>query len=41
MCLNRTENIRVLARKYEGKKLLGRHKCRWEDNIKTNLAEIG
>jgi hypothetical protein len=40
ICLNITENNRVLARKHEGKKPLGRPKCRWEDNIKMDLTEI-
>jgi hypothetical protein len=25
----------------EGKRPLGRHRCRWEDNIKMELTEIG
>jgi hypothetical protein len=31
---------RIVARKLEGKRPLGRHKCRWEDNIKIDLKEI-
>jgi len=27
--------------KSEGKKPLGRSKCRWEDNIKMDLQEVG
>ena len=27
--------------KPEGKRLLGRTRCRWEDNIKMNLREVG
>ena len=27
--------------KPEGKRPLGRHSSRWEDNIKTNLQEVG
>ena len=27
--------------KYEGRKLLGRPKRRWEDNIKIDLREVG
>jgi hypothetical protein len=27
--------------KPEGKKPLGRPRCRWEDNIKTDLQEVG
>jgi hypothetical protein len=32
---------RVLIRKPEGKRPLDRHRCRWEDNIKLDLKEIG
>jgi hypothetical protein len=28
---------RVLVRKPEGKRALGRPRCRWEDNIKMDL----
>jgi hypothetical protein len=31
----------VLVRKLEGKGLLGRPRCSWEDNIKIYLKEIG
>jgi len=31
----------VLVRKPEGKRPLGRPRCRWEDNIKVNLQEVG
>jgi hypothetical protein len=27
--------------KPEGKRLLGRSRCRWEDNIKMDLREVG
>ena len=27
--------------KPEGKRLLGRPRCRWEDNIKVGLQEVG
>ena len=30
---------RVLVGKPEGKRPLGRPRCRWEDNIKTDLQE--
>jgi hypothetical protein len=30
----------MLVGKPEGKRLLGRHRCRWEDNIKMDLREI-
>ena len=32
---------RVLVRKVEGKRPLGRPRRRWEDNIKTDLQEVG
>jgi hypothetical protein len=32
---------RVLVGKPEGKKPLGRIRCRWEDNIKVDLQEEG
>jgi hypothetical protein len=31
----------VLEGKLEGRRLLGRSRCRWEDNIKMGLREIG
>jgi len=33
--------VRVLVGKPEGKKQLGRPRCRWENNIKTDLEEVG
>ena len=32
---------RVLVGKTEGKRPLGRPKCRWEDSIKMDLQELG
>ena len=32
---------RVLVEKYEGKGPLGRHRRRWEDNIKMDFQEVG
>jgi hypothetical protein len=32
---------RVLVRKPEGKRLLGRPRRRWEDNIKMDLQKVG
>jgi hypothetical protein len=32
---------RILVGKPEGKRPLGRHRRRWEDNMKTELREIG
>jgi hypothetical protein len=33
--------FRVLVWKREGKKRLGRPRCRWEDNNKIDLQEVG
>jgi hypothetical protein len=32
---------RVLVGKPEGKRPLGRHRRRWEDNIKADIHEVG
>jgi hypothetical protein len=32
---------RVLVGRSEGKRPLGRPRCRWEDNVKLDLREIG
>jgi len=32
---------RVLVGKPEGRRPLGRPRCRWEDNIKMDLQEVG
>jgi hypothetical protein len=32
---------RALVGKHEGKRPLGRNRCRWEDNIKMDLQEVG
>jgi hypothetical protein len=32
---------RVLVGKPEGKRLLGRPRLRWEDNLKADLQEVG
>jgi hypothetical protein len=32
---------RVLVGKPEGKRPLGRPRCRWEDNIKMDLQKVG
>jgi hypothetical protein len=32
---------RVLVEKPEGKRALGRSRCRWENNIKMDLQEVG
>ena len=33
--------IQGLVGKPEGKRPLERHKCRWEDNIKMDIQEVG
>jgi len=33
--------FRVLVGKPEGKRSLGSPRCRWEDNIKMDLQEVG
>jgi hypothetical protein len=41
-CMGEERNVfRVLVRKPEGKRQLGRLRCRWEDGIKMDLREIG
>jgi hypothetical protein len=37
----RRGTLRVLVGKPEGKRLLGRPRHRWEDNIKMDLQEVG
>ena len=37
----RRDVYRVLVGKREGKRPLGRPRRRWEDNIKTDLQEVG
>jgi len=32
---------RILVGKPEGKRPLGKTRCRWEDNIKMGLQEVG
>jgi hypothetical protein len=32
---------RVLVGKPEGRRSLGRPRCRWEDNIKMDIQEVG
>ena len=36
----RKEEIEILVGKPEGKRLLGRSRPRWEDNIKMDLQEV-
>jgi hypothetical protein len=37
----RRDVYRVLVGRPEGKRPLGRHRRRWEDNMKMDLREIG
>jgi hypothetical protein len=32
--------IKYFGWKHEGKRLLGGHRCRWEDNIRMDLREV-
>jgi hypothetical protein len=42
VCMGEKRNIyRILVGIPEGKRPLGRPRCRWEDNIKADLREIG
>jgi hypothetical protein len=38
---DRRDPYRVLARRPEGKRPLGRPKRRWQSNIETDLADVG
>ena len=38
---DRRSVYRVLVRKPEGKRSLGRPSCRWEDNTQMDLQEVG
>jgi len=41
-CMRERRGVnRVLVRKPEGKRPLGRPRSRWEDNIKMDLQEVG
>jgi hypothetical protein len=35
------EHTRVIGRKARGKEPLGRPRCRWVDNIRMDLVEVG
>jgi hypothetical protein len=42
VCMGEGRGVhRVLVGKPEGMRPLGRPRCRWEDNIKMNLQEVG
>jgi len=36
----RRDAYRVLVGRPQGKRSLGRHRCRWKDNIKIELGEV-
>jgi hypothetical protein len=38
--VERRKTCRILVKKPEGMRLLGRSRCRWEDNNELNLGEI-
>jgi len=41
-CMGERRGVyRGLVGKQEGKRPLGRPRCRWEDNIKINIQEVG
>jgi hypothetical protein len=41
-CMGKGRNVNwVLVGKPEGKRLLGRPRCKWEDGIRVDLREIG
>jgi hypothetical protein len=41
-CMREKRNAyRILVGKLEGKRPIGRPRCRWENNIKMDLREIG
>jgi hypothetical protein len=41
MNVEKRNAYRILVGKLEGKRPLGRPRCRWEDNIKMDLRERG
>jgi hypothetical protein len=41
-CMGEESGVyRVLVGKHEGRSPLGRPRCRWVDNIRTDLQEVG
>jgi hypothetical protein len=40
-CMETMHAYRVLVEKMEGKRELGRPRCRWEDTVQVDLGEIG
>jgi hypothetical protein len=42
VCMGKMRNVyKILVGRFEGKRALGRPKCKWEDNIKMDLRKIG
>jgi hypothetical protein len=39
--VEKRNEYRLLVRKSEGKRPLGRPRCRWVDNIRMDLGEVG
>jgi hypothetical protein len=39
--MGRVDAYKIFVGKPEGKRPLGRRRCRWEDNIKMYLQEVG
>jgi hypothetical protein len=40
-CIGYGNTYKILVRKTEGKRMFGRPRRRWEDNIKTDLRKTG
>ena len=40
-CMRKKRGSQVLVGQPEGKRPLGRTRCRWEDNIKMDFQEVG
>jgi hypothetical protein len=40
-CIGDEYACKIMIGKHEGKGVIGRLRCRWEDNIKMNLKAIG
>jgi hypothetical protein len=39
-CMGEINAYKILVRTYGGRRILGRPRCRWEDNITMDLREI-
>jgi hypothetical protein len=41
-CMGKMRNVyKILVRKREGKRLLGKHNRRWKENIRVDVTETG